>query len=212
MKHIKNFPTENTKISKKNQNIGQLKKIVFSRYFISAIMIVLELAEIILPIKFMSKIFMPLWVTASAINLAVYLKIVTSDKIPEYKIHWLTIVLLMPPLGAILYAMFYSRRPSHKTQEHYGKIKDKAALIKTSALPLEQLMTDSRPAYTKAYGLLKDSRSKLYVNTQSIARFYKRRTNVQITFGGFKKSRKIYFYGIFYNRMRSYVEYSFKYS
>lgn len=167
MKHIKNFPTENTKISKKNQNIGQLKKIVFSRYFISAIMIVLELAEIILPIKFMSKIFMPLWVTASAINLAVYLKIVNSDTIPEYKIPWLTIVLLMPPFGAILYAMFYSRRPSHKTQEHYGKIKNAASLIKTSALPLERLMNDNRSAYTKAYGLLKDSRSKLYVNTQS---------------------------------------------
>lgn len=43
-----------------------------------------------------------------------FLNIVVKDTTPEYKITWIVIILVLPPFGALIYALFYKRNMSRR--------------------------------------------------------------------------------------------------
>ena len=87
---------------------------LFSRYAISAIMIVLEVALMVYLFLSASKSIYVVIAISLMVSLVAFVSVINRDTNPEYKISWLAIILILPPFGAIIYILFYQRRMSRR--------------------------------------------------------------------------------------------------
>ncbi len=102
----------------------KLCRIIFSRYTISALVIMLELTLIaFLGIRAYEYSIYAL-VLISIVDLVVIITLINRNANPEYKVSWLVVVMLLPPFGAVLYALFYSRRLSKSEVEKMDMIRE----------------------------------------------------------------------------------------
>lgn len=100
----------------------QIFRLLFSRYAICAFTIaaeVLLLALLITAASIYSYVFIAV---ATLIDLIAVVSIVNRDANPEYKVTWVALVLLLPVLGALLYAIFYRRRITKKEEKLLKRI------------------------------------------------------------------------------------------
>lgn len=92
-------------------------RLLFSRYAICAFTIaaeVLLMALLITAASIFSYVFLGV---AAIIDLIAVVSIVNRDANPEYKLTWVALVLFLPVLGALLYAIFYRRRMTKKEEK-----------------------------------------------------------------------------------------------
>lgn len=95
----------------------KLCRILFSRYSISALIILGEILLIAYVILGATAIFTYVVVAlALLVSLVTVVSIVNRDANPEYKVTWSVVVLCLPLLGAFLYAIFYHRRITKKEE------------------------------------------------------------------------------------------------
>lgn len=99
-------------------------KLIFCKYGISVLMIFLEVGGIIAFFSFLAHYAFVLWPAAYLTSFVAYLAIVNKDTNPENKIPWISIVLLFPPFGALIYAMFSERKLSRKEIQHMKRISE----------------------------------------------------------------------------------------
>ena len=92
----------------------KLCRMIFSRYFISAMVILAELVLIFYLIFAAYDYSLVALAIITVVNITIVISLVNRNANPEYKVSWLVVVMLIPPFGAALYAMFYSRRVSRK--------------------------------------------------------------------------------------------------
>ncbi len=92
----------------------KLGKILFSRYAVSAVVIILEVISIVYLYLSASTYSYTAFVFALIVDLLILVAIVNMDANPEYKVSWLVVVLALPVAGAVLYLMFYRRRLSRR--------------------------------------------------------------------------------------------------
>lgn len=88
----------------------KLGKFLISRYTISAVMIVLEVVLMVYLFLSASSNWIVALIMAIVIDIVTLSDIINKDANPEYKITWVVVVLVIPIMGALLYAMFYRRR------------------------------------------------------------------------------------------------------
>lgn len=87
-------------------------RVLFSRYAISAIMIVLEVGLFTyLFLNAFTSLYIAVGICA-VIGLAALVSLVVRDANPEYKIPWAIIIIILPAFGPLLYLLFYTRRMS----------------------------------------------------------------------------------------------------
>ena len=143
---------------------------LFSRYAISAIVILLELAVIgLLGIRAYEYSIYAL-VLILAVNIAVVITLINKNANPEYKVSWLVVVMLLPPFGAVLYALFYSRRLSKKEVERMEELGEE--LTRGGGEGERELISELRAADPLAAGkaieiLGDDPLSSIYRGTSS---------------------------------------------
>ncbi len=89
-------------------------RFLFSRYFISAIMILLELALMLYIALFASRYSVYTFAAMIVVHILGIISLINRDVNPEYKVSWLTVMLLVPVFGILLYIMFYSHRVPKK--------------------------------------------------------------------------------------------------
>lgn len=92
----------------------KLWRALFSRYFISAALILCELATIIYLIVSASTYSVLGFGICATVNILAVFSLVNRDANPEFKVSWLVVVILLPFFGIVLYFIFYSRRESKK--------------------------------------------------------------------------------------------------
>lgn len=103
------------KYIKKDTERCKMRKIcrfVFSRYFFSAVVILAEFAllfYLLFSAYEYSAIALAIMVIADYVAV---ISLINRDSNPEYKVSWLTVLMLLSPFGVVLYVMFYSRRVS----------------------------------------------------------------------------------------------------
>lgn len=87
----------------------KLCKVLFSRYAISAIMILAEvLIAVLLFVSIPTSIY-SFVVLAIVLEIIAFLNLINKDANPEYKVSWGAVILFLPIAGAILYFLFYTR-------------------------------------------------------------------------------------------------------
>lgn len=141
-------------------------RLIFSRYFFSAIMIVLELSVLLLWLFGIWQNSIYALIIGYLVNFIAVLNLITKDTNPEYKIPWLIILIAVPLFGTVLYTLFYSRPMSRREgelmKELYYDLKgqeDKEVLEKT----LLELRAENERAAGDALSILNDDAfSKIY--------------------------------------------------
>ncbi len=77
-------------------------------------MILLEIALLVFLLLKASELYFVVFLAAVAVNIAVLVGIVNADVNPEYKVAWLTVITLVPFVGALLCVIFYRHRMTGK--------------------------------------------------------------------------------------------------
>ncbi len=89
-------------------------RVLFSRYAISAVMIVLEVALMVYLFLSASNSIYAVIAVSSLATAAAFISVINRNANPEYKVSWISIILILPPFGAIIYLLFYQRRMSKR--------------------------------------------------------------------------------------------------
>ena len=130
-------------------------RVLFSRYAISAILILVEVVLFGLLIFSMPTSIYAFIVISAAVALLTLVNLINKDTNPEYKISWAVVILVVPCFGALLYLLFYkrvlSRREAQMLAVAIEKIRESA-----SDENLAPLGEDSALALGKARALISD--------------------------------------------------------
>lgn len=154
----------------------KLCSLIFSRYFISAVLILAELVIIGLVMYFAYDYSLFIFAFLVAVNIAAVISIINRDANPEYKVSWLVVVLVVPFFGMALYAMFYSRRVSRKEARLMDEIQNELSAFCDTGYGADgrvdevfsELKAADELAAGKAFAILNDDRlSAVYRNSSS---------------------------------------------
>ncbi len=93
----------------------KLCRLLFSRYAISALIILLYLVAVTLLLAYSAAAYFWFAALGAIVDIFIILSLVNRDTNPEFKVSWLIIVTLVPVFGAVLYLIFYrGRAPMHE--------------------------------------------------------------------------------------------------
>lgn len=101
--------------------IKKAHKILRSRYFWGVLGIALELVQLLAVFMLLYQYFFLITVLGILFHIVVLLYVIDKDEIPEFKVPWLIILLLLPVIGAYIYMLFNSTEQSRK---EYRKFED----------------------------------------------------------------------------------------
>ena len=85
-----------------------------SRFFLGALCILLEFAQLLAVYILLYEFFVPFAVLAWIFHIAVLLYMINRDEIPEFKMPWLIILFLLPVIGAFVFMLLSSNDMSKK--------------------------------------------------------------------------------------------------
>ncbi len=131
-------------------------KFISSRYFICLIIMIAQICGIIALFTFLAHYAPILWVAAFITNFFTYLYIVNHDMNPEFKIPWISIVLLFPPFGSLIFALLHKRKMKRKETRHLEILSNVTVSITKDIASQNSLKTDDRLAFGKALSLVRD--------------------------------------------------------
>jgi cardiolipin synthase len=131
-------------------------------------MMVAEIAGIIVFFTVLAYFVPLLWVGASITSFVAFVCIINMDMNPEYKIPWISIVLLFPPIGALFFALFHERRMNRKETKHLAKLIESLKRLDRDKKCLVSLEKEDRNAYGKVLSLRNnDKYADVFENTNS---------------------------------------------
>ena len=143
--------------------------LIFSRYFVCALAIMLEvlmMALVIAAASIVSYLFLALTVIVDFITV---IAIINRDANPEYKVTWTIVVIALPLLGTLLYVIFYRRRVTKKEElllkESFTKIRS----LRGSNHAFDMMRRRSPLAAGKARAIINDDPlAEVYCQSSSV--------------------------------------------
>lgn len=146
----------------------RLYRVLFSRYAVSGVMIILEMTLLLILIMKAAELSYIVFILATTVRVMIVVAIVNSDSNPEYKTSWITVTLLFPFFGSLLYLIFSKRRMTRREIELgceiYGKMKD----TDDDHRAFDELgMIDSRGAGQAMAIMHGDVLARVYKNTEA---------------------------------------------
>ena len=143
--------------------------LIFSRYFVCALVIMLEvlmMAFVIAAASIVSYLFLALTVIVDFITV---IAIINRDANPEYKVTWTIVVVALPLLGTLLYVIFYRRRVTKKEElllkESFTKIRS----LRGSNHAFDMMRRRSPLAAGKARAIINDDPlAEVYCQSSSV--------------------------------------------
>ena len=131
-------------------------RVFFSRYALSALAIVLQVAVMIYLFIFATSSRLYISLASMLLSVVAFLSLVNRETNPEYKIPWSFIILTLTPAGAILYFLFYKRKLTRKETK---RLRCAVSRMRRRGLVSEECISLSRidsQAAGKANLILKD--------------------------------------------------------
>ena len=134
----------------------RLVRILFSRYFISALIILLELVGIGYVCFELSVYSIYFFIAAELVNVIILFYILNTDTNPEYKLSWAFAIVFIPILGGLLFILFYHRRMSKAEQRRARLVVGALSEYSLDESALGTLAAEDRAAAGKALAILGD--------------------------------------------------------
>ncbi|HAX72147.1 MAG TPA: cardiolipin synthase, partial [Firmicutes bacterium] len=92
-------------------------KILFSRMFMTILILVAQLALFFYAIWELSNYFIYFYIALTLLSIFVIFKLMSKSLNPSYKLVWFLVILLFPGFGGLIYVMYGTRRMSKKDEE-----------------------------------------------------------------------------------------------
>ena len=143
-------------------------KVLFSRYSISALLIVVEVALAVLLFMAMPTSIYSFAVLSVIFDIISFLHLINKDANPEYKVSWGAVILFLPIGGTILYFLFYTRYISKREGKRIKRAIENIRAIGGKDNHLDELSSEDRLAAGKARAILaEDPLSRIYRGTSA---------------------------------------------
>ena len=136
----------------------KLCKFLFSRYFICAVFIILEIA-LLAPSFWLSDYPQLLLVFSIPILIGAIVELINRNINPENKLTWLIVIVFLPYVGVVIYAIFSKRRISRKEAAIFSRITPILSQRKrnsNSGQVIERLGKENPLVATKVRAILND--------------------------------------------------------
>lgn len=130
----------------------QIWRLLTSRYFLCAIMILLELTLLVTLYWYACLKFTPLYFIATLVSIGIFLYVINHYESPELKMPWLVIILAFGVIGAFLFVILTSNEHFKQAVSRFRTTCDKTARL----LPkndLQDLQKSDPEAYAEAHYL-----------------------------------------------------------
>ena len=105
----------------------KILRIIFSKWGISALLLLLQITAIALVIAYLNEYFYVFQIVSWVIGIAVVLVLINRKENPEYKIPWLFLVLALPIFGTLFYLLFSHTKVSKKEMKLYEEAYEQLA-------------------------------------------------------------------------------------
>lgn len=102
----------------------KVAKFFRSRFFLAAFCIVLEFAQLLAVFMLLYEYFLPITILAWVFYIGSVLYLINREEMPESKMPWLVILLLLPVLGAFVFMLLSSDDTSKKEYDRYIRAKE----------------------------------------------------------------------------------------
>lgn len=111
-------------------------KAIFSRWVIISLLILIQITFFCLILFIASSEYVYVSLICDVISLLVLLKLISVDENPNHKIPWIIVLLILPPIGLLIYSIFGKRYISKRHSRLYQSVDDrqKNILIKIKKL------------------------------------------------------------------------------
>ena len=100
----------------------KILRVLASRYFLAVLCILFEFAQLTAVFVLLRNHFWPVNILGWALQLAVLLYIINRDEIPEFKLPWILLLLLIPVTGAFIFLLFASNDASRKQRKRHAAV------------------------------------------------------------------------------------------
>ncbi len=97
-------------------------KHLFSKFFIVALLLLLQVALICVIFFVLNTYFTPLLIASLILSLLIILYIINKDDQPEFKVPWLILIFMFPLFGVMCYLLFANPRLSKKQSKRMSAI------------------------------------------------------------------------------------------
>lgn len=134
----------------------KLLRILFSRYAVFGLLILLEVALVCYLVFTMSELSGIFLLITLAVSTLTLLFIINSDTNPEYKVTWIAIVLLVPTLGAVIYILLSRRSESPEDKKESERIIKELSMYNSDTRTLSELSRESKAASGRAVAIMSD--------------------------------------------------------
>ena len=142
--------------------IDALRKFLRSRFFLGAVCILLEFALLIFVFSWLYDVFWPITILAWVFYFITLIYILNRDEIPENKLPWLVILLLLPILGAFVFMLLSSNSTSKDDYLRYEKSAKKIRPHMRQTENIEKLRALDIDAYAQARYLFDGARMPVF--------------------------------------------------
>ncbi len=147
-----------------------VRKFLHSRFFLGAIVILVEFAILVAVVSWLYVAFVPIVVVAWVLYFVVLLYILNRDEIPENKLPWLVILLVIPLFGSLLFLLLSNNNASKKDYKRFEKAANKIRPHLTQGNNIKKLRELDVDAYAQAMYLY--SAAKMPVFDKSKTTYY----------------------------------------
>ncbi|MGN1104750.1 MAG: cardiolipin synthase [Candidatus Coproplasma sp.] len=126
----------------------RLLKQLFSKFFIVALLLILQVALIVVLFYLLNVLFAPFIIVELIIGFIVILYIINKDDQPEFKVPWLILILTLPLVGVVCYLLFANPRLTKKQYKRLFAIHEQTKEYVTPApTDVEKLKNQSSDFY-----------------------------------------------------------------
>ena len=134
--------------------MDKILKTIKSRFFISSLLIILEFAQLLAVFILLNMFSIVMTVLSYIFTFCVILYVINKEEIPEFKLPWLVLFLILPILGAYIFILFNGTEQTKKIQKAYKKANEKLLPYRRKdeiSIPvLEELHEKNMDAYLQA--------------------------------------------------------------
>ena len=149
---------------KGNGIMKKIIKLLLSRLFIFAVLILLQLGVLILSISKLQELSAYFYIFCQFLSLFVVFYIISKEDNPMYKIAWILPIMIVPVFGGILYLLFGRRKSSSKICKRMEKSNN---ILKNKNLDILSSLKESPLIYKQA-SYINSVGYPIYQNTETM--------------------------------------------
>lgn len=145
----------------------QLSKFMRSRFFLGTLCIILELIQLWAVYMWLYEVFLPVSVVGWVLYIGILLHVINRDEIPELKLLWVVLMLLMPLVGAFVLLLVSGNNMGKHYTRQYKKSLQQVACFQKQTDEIRNLEEWDPVAAGQARYLFRAANAPCHGNTQA---------------------------------------------